>query len=446
VARTLGPERFGVYALLFALVELLAVASGSGYADYLTREASKDPRVAWGVALQLTVLRSALVLPGVAVAIAILALLHYPRPALAGTLWLALTLIPRSLSEAVQGVLRGIRRYAACLAIELILGASLLAGAGFVLVRHGSLRMVIAAEIVAAVAASMAALVLARRYRTRETIGLRPARLIKTGAVFNLYSFIGNLYDRFDVLLLSTLAGDFATGIYAVAYRALGMTQVLAYGVLYSLLPALARNAGSVAEQRRLGRAMGFLLNSAFAIVLATTVLAGPAVRLLLGAQYADSAGALRILIWAVPLRYMNYALNTLLLAAGRERVFVVTSIVCLAVNLLGNLVLIPLYTWRAAAGMTIVTELVLLVQNLYWVRRAVGRTVLPRGMARSTLAFASLLCLALAGRSWGPPLMIGTLRLVTFVAWLYASGMWTEFAGVWSAERNSAAGNHPRR
>src|ERR1051325_493582 len=57
VARQLGPQLLGVYALLLAMVEMLAVASGSGYADYLTREAAKDARVGWGLASQLTWLR-----------------------------------------------------------------------------------------------------------------------------------------------------------------------------------------------------------------------------------------------------------------------------------------------------------------------------------------------------------------------------------------------------
>src|ERR1700739_1509001 len=57
VARVLGPGRFGVYALLLAMVEMLAVASGSGYADYLTREAAKDARVGWGMGSQLIWLR-----------------------------------------------------------------------------------------------------------------------------------------------------------------------------------------------------------------------------------------------------------------------------------------------------------------------------------------------------------------------------------------------------
>src|SRR5208283_5100039 len=57
VARQLGPQQFGVYALLLAMIEILAVASGSGCADYMTREAAKDARVGWGLGSQLIGLR-----------------------------------------------------------------------------------------------------------------------------------------------------------------------------------------------------------------------------------------------------------------------------------------------------------------------------------------------------------------------------------------------------
>jgi O-antigen/teichoic acid export membrane protein len=133
-------------------------------------------------------------------------------------------------------------------------------------------------------------------------------------------------------------------------------------------------------------------------------------------------------------LRYVNCALNITLLAAGRETVFVRTSLVCLAVNFLGNLVFIPIYSWRAAAVMTIATELVLLVQNLYWVRRAVGKVALPWGMERSSAVFAVLLGVVLAGRYLGLPLVVGSLCLVIFAAYLYGSGLLTEFATVWSS------------
>src|SRR5271157_3690361 len=196
VARTLGPGTFGVYALLFAMVEFLAVASGSGYADYLTREAAKDARVGWGLAFQLMLLRVAIAIPGAAIEIGILTLLRYAHPVLAGTAWMALTLAPRSLSEAVQGVLRGIRQYAAYLVIEVVLGGSLVVGAGYLLLGHGGLPMVIATEIAASVAASLAALAFALKYKTRETIWMTRSHLVKRSAVFNVYFFIGSMYDR----------------------------------------------------------------------------------------------------------------------------------------------------------------------------------------------------------------------------------------------------------
>ena len=434
VARALGPGRFGVYALLFAMIEFVAVASGSGYADYVTREAAKNARKGWGLALQLTLFRISVAIIVTGIELGALSLLRYPRAVVAGTACMALTLVPRAFTEAIQAVLRGIRQYSAYLAIEAILGSSLAMGAGILFLRSGGLRMTVATEIAASVAAGLGALSFALKCKTREAIWLRRSRLVRTSVVFNLYSFLGCLYDRFDVVLLSKLAGDYATGIYSVAYRALGVTQILAYGLLYSLLPSLSGHAASAEERRRLERAMGFLLSAALVFVLATIVLAGPAVRLLLGERYAECAAVLTILIWAVPLRYMNCALNILLLAAGKERVLVLTSLVCLAVNSVGNLVLIPVYGWRAAASMTIATEVVLLAHNVYWVRRKVGRITLPRSIVNGALAFGGLVAVALTARYVGQPLVVGTACLAVFAAYLYGSGAWKEFGSVWGS------------
>jgi O-antigen/teichoic acid export membrane protein len=435
VARSLGPEKFGIYALLFAVTEFLAAASGTGYTDYLTRETAKDERLGWGLASQLVLLRIAIAIPVAALEVSVLSLMHYPKVVLAETVLMALTIVPRSMSEAVQGVLRGIHEYSSYLAIELFFGGSLVASAVLLSVRQGGVGFAIAAEIVAACGAAFAGLVFAMKFKTSERVWLSGFLLLKRSAVFNAYSFIGSLYDRFDVVLLSKLAGDYSTGIYSVAYRALNMTQIAGYGVLYSLLPALSRDSGSAEERRRLEKAMGVLLSASLVIVLVTMVFAGPAVRLILGPRYAEAASALKILIWAVILRYFNCALNIALLAAGRERVFVTTSLICLGVNLIGNLALIPLYGWRAAATLTIVTELVLFAQNLYWTRGVANGVGLTWGMARTSLAFVVFLVLTLSGGYWGWQLAVGTASLAIFIAYLYGAGVVSEFRAVWGTE-----------
>jgi O-antigen/teichoic acid export membrane protein len=303
-------------------------------------------------------------------------------------------------------------------------------GAVFLLVQGGSLNVVIATEVIAPAAAAVASVVFALMFRPSVRVWLKTRQLLEKSAIFNTYAFVTNLYDRFDIVLLSKLAGDYATGVYSAAYRPLGTIQLIPYGVLYSLLPALSR--GAPAERERLEKAMGFLLSVAFVVVLATMVYAGPAVSLLFGARYAESAVALKILIWAVILRYVNYALNIRLLAGGHERVFVATSLVCLGVNLIGNLIFIPSYSWRAAAAMTIVTESVLLAQNMFWLRRTVGAIPRPFGWVRSSLVFAILVGVAVSAARTASPVLIGSACVLFFLIYLYRAGMIEEFAAVW--------------
>lgn len=439
-ARVLGPRQFGVYALLLAIVEMLAVASGSGYPDYLTREAAKDARVGWGLGEQLTWLRLAGALGLAGAALLIVWALGYPGTVIVAGAWLSLSLAPRSVSESVQGVLRGIGRYAAYLAIELVFDCSLVAGAVFILKRSSGLGAAITTEVIAAIAAGLTSIAFLLAFRTKERIRLDKRQLFEKSIIFNIYTFVGNLYDRLDIVMISKLAGDYATGVYSVAYRPLGMVQLVPYGVLYSLLPALSRNADDVEEQR-LERAMGLLLTTAFAAVLVTMVFAGPAVRLLLGQSYAESAVALKILIWAVILRYVNYALGVRLLAGGHERVFVRTSLVCLGVNIVGNLLFIPMYSWRAAAVLTIVTELALFAQLFYWIRRTVGAIPKPLGWARTSLVFAALLALWLLGERFGAPLAVGSASVLLFALYLYRIGLIREFAAAWGLRQERTLG-----
>jgi O-antigen/teichoic acid export membrane protein len=117
-----------------------------------------------------------------------------------------------------------------------------------------------------------------------------------------------------------------------------------------------------------------------------------------------------------------------------------VTSLVCLGVNVIGNLLLIPLYSWRAAAALTIFTEIVLLAQNMYWLHRIVGVIPRPLGAVRNSLVFAILLATLLAGARVVPPFLIGSVGVLFFVVYLYRTGMVGEFAAAWRTGRSSAA------
>lgn len=440
-ARVIGPKQFGTYALLLAMVELVAVASGSGLVDYLTRETAKDERLGWGLGSQLAWLRLAYLLPISAAALGILRLLGYPQLVLAGASGMCLTLVPRAVSETVQGLLRGIGRYGLYLAIELSLGLMLLAAGFLLLVRGGGLRHVIAAELAASGLAALAALFIAVRHRTADRTRLPWIEAVRKSLPFNIYPLVGSLYNRLDVVMLSKLAGNYATGIYTVAYRSMEMFQLIPYGVLYSLLPSLSSPACRQAERRqRLERAMGLLACAALVTVLGAQVFAGPAVRVMLGVRYLEAVPAARILIWALIPMYMNFGLNIGLLATGREKVFVVTASTCLGVNFLANLIFIPIFSWRAAAAATIATELVLLAQNVYWIRGALGVVPLPYGVLRRSIAFLGIFAVSMAGERTAFPLLAGTSCFLAFLGYLYRSGIMAEITLVWPTSPNVSA------
>jgi len=88
---------------------------------------------------------------------------------------------------------------------------------------------------------------------------------------------------------------------------------------------------------------------------------------------------------------------------------------------------------------MTIVTELVLLAQNIYWVRRVVGVVAPPLEAARTSAAFCVLLAIAVVGSRLGSPLLVGTGCLVCFAAYLVRAGVLKEFAAIWGTEQVAA-------
>src|SRR4029077_1123527 len=195
--------------------------------------------------------------------------------------YLFVTIIPRAVSEAIQGVLRGISEYGAFFAVDLTVGLTLVAGGGALLAWGGALSIAIGAELASALAGCIVALVLARRYRTAAVRWVKWSQVLSRSYVFNVYELVVNLYDRLDVVLLSKLAGDYATGIYTVSYRAMNTVQIIPYGVLFSLLPSLSRDSWARASQRQLERALGLLVSVALAAALTTMAFASPATLLL---------------------------------------------------------------------------------------------------------------------------------------------------------------------
>jgi O-antigen/teichoic acid export membrane protein len=152
-------------------------------------------------------------------------------------------------------------------------------------------------------------------------------------------------------------------------------------------------------------------------VVLLTLTLAEPAVLYILGQSYAGCILTMKILVWAAIPGFLNYALNTLLLAAHKENFFLWTAGLCTIFNISANLLLIPKFSYLAAAVVTVLTELLLLSQNLYLIKKLLGHSVLPKNGARITLSFIAALAGFLLLRRFIPEVWAGSLVALAFSA-----------------------------
>lgn len=90
-------------------------------------------------------------------------------------------------------------------------------------------------------------------------------------------------------------------------------------------------------------------------------------IQLVAGAEFALSVGVLRILMVQVAIFFVTSLLMWSTLALGRQKVLPRVYGAALILNLVLNLIFIPKYSFYAAAWITGVTELLVLV-SLGWV------------------------------------------------------------------------------
>ena len=425
-ARKLGPTTFGVYALLLAIVLTLAIISGEGFSDYLARELSKAPELGRGLYVRVTQLRLLYVVLLYVPTIVLLHTLKYPAEILEDASLLFLILFPNAPFGAAQGVLRAAGRFGLLTWLETVQGSVLLVAGVSLFAKAPVLRSIIWAEVASAFAGGIAAVLMVRGLRQPKLKSSVPWRqVVRETSVFNIYPVITNIYDRIDVVLLSALAGSLAVGIYAAPYRILNGIQILPFALMSALLPAISGTTGNENEndQQLCSRMTGFFYSLALFPVLAVTLLARPLVLLLLGNSFAESTPVLRILIWATIPMFVNFGLNTFLLARSHEKKFLRTTVVCAVVNIVANLILIPRFSYFAAAAVTILTEAVLLVQNVIIIRSLRGFSPVPDRFWQTSGIFLILLGSGLWGNMYTASLWPAPAVFLVFAGYFYITG-----------------------
>jgi O-antigen/teichoic acid export membrane protein len=162
------------------------------------------------------------------------------------------------------------------------------------------------------------------------------------------------LYFRIDVLLVQLWLGTEAVAAYNAVFRLIDALRLFPAAVLAVVLPVLCR-AGDLRPLAYVSTAVtgGAVIAAALLWVASDRV-----VTLAFGPHYRAAVPAFRVLVLALPLLSLNFALTHQLVAWNHQRAYAVVCGTALVTNLALNAWLIPTLSIEGAAWATLGTEL----------------------------------------------------------------------------------------
>ena len=96
---------------------------------------------------------------------------------------------------------------------------------------------------------------------------------------------------------------------------------------------------------------------------------------------------ALKILIWSIPLIFVIYLQQTLLISTHEEYLTIKITLIALIINIILNLKFIPYYSYIGASIVTVITELFLFIAFLYYLSKLVYRIEISRIIFKPVIA-----------------------------------------------------------
>ena len=362
VARYLGPERFGTYSFVLAVIAVFTPLSELGLNATLTRELVRNPQSARETLGSAFVLRGlGAFLSGILSLIAISLLRSgeedvflYLLMLAFGNLFSALAVVNFWFEATVLSKHMAIAR-----SVVLIV----MAGAKIVLILvQATLSTFVLVSAIELALSGLAMSVAYFSYRQSPKNWIfkftRAVEFLSESWPLILSGFAASIYLKIDQIMLAQMVSDEAVGIYAVAARISEVWYIVPTVLVSSLFPKIIELHDSDLNrfQRYMQKGYDSLFILSLAVAIPVSLFAEPIVVTLFGKSYQESAPILAIHVWAGLFIFMRSLLSKWLVIEHLLIFSLVTHGLGAVINVLLNFSLIPVYGAIGAAIATVVS------------------------------------------------------------------------------------------
>jgi O-antigen/teichoic acid export membrane protein len=382
IARYLKQSGFGEYSLVITLVGFFNLFVNFGFGTISSREISKNRAVANKYFSNVFFLRTILSAVSFLFLFITIHLLGYKGAIATSILIYGVTLFTVNIIDTFTAVFNAFEKMEFMAAVTAALNAITLIAAVFVLQSGHGLIALVSVSAFAGTITVLFCFFLARKELTlsfSEVSAVFCKKMLFDSFPLMILGFLGILYFRFDIIILSKLKTYTDVGIYNASYKIMDSFMIVSNAVIGSMFPHMSRQVKDFAgNYNRLFRKLS--LGLFFAGLLFSSIVfifSGYIINLFYGSAFNDSVLPLKILIWAIPLIYINAALLYTLIAAYLQAKTVPVIVFVTIANFLLNLYYIPKFGYIGSSFITVASEVILFLGYYTLIRKKLSLSLL---------------------------------------------------------------------
>ena len=378
IARIMMPENTGAYFIALSLLTIFSVIADFGITPVVIRETAKHPEETAALVRRALGLKLPFILLSGVGVLLFTWFLNYDPQILRLVLFALAILVADAFSLLFYGVLRGLHQLQ-FESLGIFIGQSLTVLIGMVvLFTQPSLTWL----VIALVAGSIFNMLFSAS-RVVAKFGIKILRpsldrraagfLLKVALPFALANIFVKVYSYVDSIFISKFISTEAVGVYSVAYKFTYAFQFLPMAFVAALYPSMSEAVAHAPEKLTglLNRAFWYLALLAVPVVGGLWALA-PEVISLTGVGYEEAVVVLQVLIIVLLPIFLDFPIGSLLNAADKQATKTVIMGLTMVVNVLANVLLIPIFGIMGAAYAALLSFWFMFLAGLYFIPKII--------------------------------------------------------------------------
>jgi len=367
--RYLGPANFGILAFALAFTGIFGVLTDFGLSPLTVREVARGKSLTSKYLANISGMKIILATITFGLIALTINLLNYPRQTIEVVYLIALSIILGAFTQMFNSVFQAHEKME-YQSLGQILNSTLMLGGvifamkwnfsvvGFALL-YFLIGVVILAYSIGILRIKFSEVFLEWLQRKIEINWSFWKTTIKEALPFGLALTFVMIFYWISSVMLSLMKGDTVVGWYNAAYRMVLILLFIPHSFIAAIYPVMSKFYVTSRDSLTLSfeKSFRYLIILGIPIGIGTTLLAKRLILLIFGTEYMNSISALQILVWSSVLIFMTIPFGNLLNCLNKQAVVTKITGICVLVNVVSNLILIPKYSLIGASIATVLTE-----------------------------------------------------------------------------------------